>query len=146
MPRRKAEYAQLLELAEEHDRRLTLLADAADQWLALGDLRRAATIYDGLTLLAPNDPTGFLGLAETYLAAGRHLAAAEQVLKAIHAWHCDRITMARAYFLRFVALQAVGAHADATRALKLMIKLDPDGLARTLAQQSARPTARGARS
>ena len=137
MPRRKAEYAQLLNLALENDRRLALLAEAAEQWLALGDLRRAALIYDGLTLLAPNDPTGYLGLAETYLAAGRPADAAQQARKAIHAWHCDRVTMARAYFLCFVAWRARGARTEAKRALEMVAQLDPDGLARTLAEHNS---------
>ena len=132
MPRKPAEYAMALGLAAEFDRRLAFLADAADVWLARGDLRRAAEVYDGLSLLAPNDPTGPLGLAEVFLIAERWSEAAAQARRAIHAWHCDRAQMTRGYLLTALALQRLGRIDEARRAADVVMKLDPEGMGGSL--------------
>lgn len=125
MPARPTRYATLLGFVAG-DQRLAVLAEAALALRERGEPAQAERIYAGLALLAPNDPSAPLGLAELAADAGDWNVALRQARRAMHAWNCDREPMAAAAALRGKALAALGRVAEANRWLRIAAELEPD--------------------
>jgi len=131
MPAQPARYAQLLGL-EAGDDRLALLAEAGLACRVRGEYEEARRIYDGLALLAPNDPAGPLGLAEIAAAEGQWADTERHAKAAMHAWHCDRESLIEAARLRGRALLMTGRRNEAERFARIAVDLSPSSVAESV--------------
>ncbi len=128
-------FVKLLGLTAPDDRRLKVLAEAAQYLQVSGRLDEAGRLYEALTLLAPRHPLGPLGLAEIALVRGEAALAERWARQAIRALECDCKTMALAYY-RLAQACAAREHVDAAaEALGHVLTLDPDGLGAAIAER-----------
>lgn len=117
--------AESLGIEKAGDERLRLLGEAAYMWMYLGNYDQAACIFEGLTVLAPSDPAGHLGLSEVHLKKGRYKDAQKHVDRALQCRYADRHTTAYAYIVRGQALIGRNKPREAAKAWKKAEKLDP---------------------
>lgn len=113
---------------------LQLLGEAGFLWSYLGQWRQATDVFDALIALAPNDPCGYLGLAEVHLMQSQYPQAqklAEQAAKAAvgrpNANKGDRATAARAYIIAGKALIHQQRGEQAKQTFMKAMELDPNG-------------------
>ena len=138
-------FARTLRIDPQGDDRLRFLGEAAYAWLYAGHLDKAAAIFDGLTVLAPNDPVGHLGIADVLLSNGRHEDACDAVALAVRAANIDRRTMACAYAVRGQALLGLGRRIEAEVAWRAAGELDPSNAWTDLAEALSKATRRDRR-
>ena len=120
----KTSFKDLLGIAAQGDEQLSFLGEAAYLWMYLQDYEKAGQVFDGLTAIAPNDPVGYLGLAEVYLRQGKHKEADRAANKAVRSKNVSRRTMAYAYVVLGQALAGQEKLKEAERAWKKAIGLD----------------------
>ena len=123
---KKTAFKEMLGVADQGDRQLCFLGEAAYLWMYLQNNEKAAQVFDGLTLIAPNDPVGHLGLAEVYLRQGRHREAERAATKAARSKNVSRRTMAYAYVVLGQAYAGQEKVKEAERAWERAIELDAD--------------------
>src|SRR5207253_1395157 len=80
-----------------------------------------------LTLVAPGDPVGYLGLAASYMSQQKFRDAERSAAQATRASRIDRRTLAYAYKLRGRALIQLNKPRDAEKALRKAVEMDPTG-------------------
>src|SRR5256885_9935442 len=83
---------------------LQFLAESAYLWSYRGQHDKAVPMFEALTLLAPSDPIGYLGMAEAYLSQRKFKEADRAADQAARTPRIDRQTLAFAYKLRGKAL------------------------------------------
>lgn len=120
-------YARRLGIKPQGDSQLFFLAEAAYLWFYLGAPRRAEQIFQGLTVLAPNDPIGFVGLAELLLASGEWRGAAVHARSAISSQNIRRQGLAFAYYLLGQAELGQANLTEAERCFDRVMELDGTG-------------------
>jgi tetratricopeptide (TPR) repeat protein len=111
---------------------LQFLAESAYLWAYRGQPDKAIPMFEALTLLAPGDPIGFLGMAEAYVSQKKFAQADRLADQAARTERIDRRTLAFAYKLRGKALIQLNKPRDAEKALTKAIEMDakgPEGLA-----------------
>jgi tetratricopeptide (TPR) repeat protein len=113
---------------------LQLLGEAGFLWSYLGQWQQAADVFNALVTLAPNDPCGYLGLAEIHLMQSQYPQAqklAEQAAKAAvgrpNPNKGDRAAAARAYVIAGKALIHQHRGPDAKQTFLKAMELDPNG-------------------
>jgi tetratricopeptide (TPR) repeat protein len=106
---------------------LQFLAESAYLWAYRGQYEKAIPIFEALTILAPSDPLGYLGIAEMHLSRGKFREADRAADQAARASRVDRRTMAFAYKLKGKALLQLNKPADAEKALRRAMEMDPSG-------------------
>ncbi len=132
---KKTSFKDLLGIAAQSDQRLSFLGEAAYLWMYLQDYEKAAQVFDGLALIAPNDPVGHLGLAEICVRQGKHKEADKAARRAVQSKNVSRRTMAYAYVILGQALAGQEKLKEAEHAWEKAIGLDAKaeeaGLARS---------------
>ncbi|MBK8095864.1 MAG: hypothetical protein IPK26_02080 [Planctomycetes bacterium] len=127
-----------LGLGRDHGRQLQWLAESGFMALALEQRERARRIFAGLQVLAPDEPVGWLGLAELELAAGRPDAARDEVDLALRKPNCELDKMIWAWRLRAHVCAALGDADGQIAAEDAVLRLQPDGpVALAIAQERA---------
>lgn len=113
---------------------LQFLGEAGFLWSYLGRWQEAAEVFQALVTLAPNDPCGYMGLAEVHLMQSQYPQAqrlAEQAAKAAvgrpNANKGDRAAAARAYVVAAKAMIHQGRGIDAKQTFMKAMELDPNG-------------------
>ena len=106
---------------------LQFLAESAYLWSYRGSYDKAVPIFEALTMLAPGDPVGHLGLASVYLSQRKFREADKAADRASRAARIDRRTLAYAYKLRGKAMVQLKKPRDAEKALRKAAEIDPDG-------------------
>jgi tetratricopeptide (TPR) repeat protein len=127
--------ADALGLKQPGNELLRFLGEAAYLWSCRGQLEKAAEIFQAITILAPNDPVGFIGLAECHLTQRRYREADKSAEAAIRTSGIDRRTTAFAYKLRGKALMQLNRLKDAQKALQRAAEIDPGGAEGKTAEQ-----------
>lgn len=138
MPLQKTTFAEALGLNLAGDDQLRFLGEAAYRWFGFGQLDRAAAIFEGLTVLAPNHPAGPLGLTEVFLAQKKFQEAVEAGRAALKKEHLDRPTMAYAYVLLGQAQVGLNKLPQARKAWETALELESDGPTAELAREGLR--------
>lgn len=141
---KKTTFTELLGIEAQGDPQLSFLGEAAYLWMYLENHEKAAQVFDGLTLVAPNDPAGYLGLAEVHLRQGKHKEAEKAAKKAVQSKNVSRRTMAYSYVILGQALVAQEKSKEAERAWEKAVDLDSQAEEAALAR-SWIETARAAR-
>ena len=119
--------ADVLGLKQPGNEALQFLAEAAYLWSYRGDFDKAVTIFEAITVLAPDDPVGFLGLAECYLTQRKYREADKSAEAATRTSNIDRRTTALAYKIRGKALMQLNKLKDAQKALQRASEIDAGG-------------------
>jgi tetratricopeptide (TPR) repeat protein len=114
---------------------LQFLAESGYLWSYRGKFDKAVPIFEALMALAPSDPVGYMGLAETYMSAGKFKDADRIAEQAARTSRIDRRTLAFAYKLRGKALMQLKKSKDAEKLLRKAVELDPKGEEGRAAQQ-----------
>ena len=135
-----ARFARRLGIPPAGDAQLRFLAEAGHLWLELNFPAKAAVVFQGLTLLAPNDPVGFLGLAELYLGVGRWQQAAACANRAVACANTDRQALAYAYFLLSQAAPRLGGPHEAEALRQKALALDGRGCVGALVRSYSEET------
>ena len=120
---------QELGLDADGHAQLRWLAESAYLTLLRGDYAQARTIFGGLQALAPDEPVGFIGMAEAQLAAGDARAALAEIESALLAAHCDVEKMAHAYQVRAEVCERIGDQEGTQAAEDTVLGLSPSGAA-----------------
>ena len=114
---------------------LQLLGETGFLWSYLGRWQEAQCVFDALTRLIPNDPVGYLGLAEVSLMQNQYAEAhkhAQQASKAAITRPApndvDRATAARGYVISAKALMHQDDTKGAADAFMKAVELDPSGV------------------
>jgi tetratricopeptide (TPR) repeat protein len=106
---------------------LQFLAEAAYLWSYRGKLDKAQAIFEALTVLAPDQPVGHLGLAEAWMSQQKFREAEKAAELATRSNAADRRTMAFAYKLRGKALMQLNKPKEAEKAWQRAAELDANG-------------------
>ncbi|MGA2498831.1 MAG: hypothetical protein ABSH20_13900 [Tepidisphaeraceae bacterium] len=123
----KQSFAALLGLKSENADALRFLGEAAYLWWYLRNFDKALIIFEAITLLAPNDPVGFLGCAETLLEKGSHKEAERAATQATRTANINRRSMAFAHVLRGQAMFGLNNPGQAEKAWQKASELAPEG-------------------
>jgi tetratricopeptide (TPR) repeat protein len=123
---KKMPFTELLDLAPEADERLSFLGEAGYLWMYLQDYDKAAQVFDGLALVAPNDPVGHLGLAEVYLRQGKYKQADKAASQAVRRKNVSPQTMAYSHVILGQALAAQEKREEAIKVWEKAAELDPN--------------------
>lgn len=125
---------------EDGPRQLQWLAETAVLAISLGQGERAAQIYRGLQVLAPNEPIGWVGLAGLLLPD-----QAEDALGlvdiALRKPHCELEKMVWCYRVRAMACQALGDVQGRDAAEAAVLRLEPAGAASSGVREAQRQRA-----
>jgi tetratricopeptide (TPR) repeat protein len=106
---------------------LKFLAESAYLWSYRGQHDRAIPLFEAIVALAPGEPIGQLGLAQTFLSLGKFREAERAADLASRAASIDRRTLSYAYKLRGKALIQLNKPRDAEKALRRAAEMDPNG-------------------
>lgn len=114
---------------------LQFLGEVGFLWSYLGRWQEAADAFGALIALVPNDPTGYLGLAEVHLMQNQYPQAQKQAEQAARAAitrpspnGIDRATAARAYIIAGKALLHMNKPQEAKQTFMKAMELDPNGV------------------
>ncbi|MFT4538971.1 MAG: tetratricopeptide (TPR) repeat protein [Planctomycetota bacterium] len=119
----RTNFAELLQLEAQNFESLRFLGEAAYLWFYRREERKAATIFEGLTELALNDP---VGLCELHMTAGRYREAERAAQKATRVSSIDAATMAYAYSQQGQALLRARKIPQAEKVLMEALEVDPE--------------------
>ena len=106
---------------------LRFLAEAGFLWLDLLRNEPAESIFSAIVTLAPNDPTGHVGLAEVKRRRGDFAGALASLDKAAKAPHADAKSLAMTYRKRGEVHVLQKKPDLAEKAFLKAASLDPDG-------------------
>lgn len=119
--------ATTLKLTGGGNERLRMLGESAYLCLYQALLPDAERLFEALRVLAPDDPTGWLGLAEVRVAQQRWKDADRLAAEAAERPGADRERTSFAYTLRAKALDRLGKAREALRMLERAASMDPAG-------------------
>ncbi len=132
-----------LGLDQDGPRQLQWLAESALLAISFGQEDRAAQIYRGLQVLAPNEPIGWVGLAGLLLP-DRAEDALGLVDVALRKSHCELEKMVWCYRVRAMACQALGDVTGRDAAEAAVLRLLPTGAASSSVREAQRQRLTGA--
>jgi len=115
------------------------LAEAGYMWLYKSCCDEASAVFAALTVLAPDEGIGFVGLAESELAADRARPAEEAARKASR-MNADRASTAYAYVVLGRAQRARGRPKQALQSLSRAARIDRSGKVGALAHHESEQT------
>jgi tetratricopeptide (TPR) repeat protein len=123
----KQSFADLLGLKSSNAQALQFLGEAAYLWMYVGQYDKASKVFEALSILAPNDPVGYLGCAEIMLNQGKFKESEKAAQQASQAANIARGPLAFAHVLRGQALMGQSKAKDAEKAWQKACEIDPDG-------------------
>ncbi|MFZ4576234.1 MAG: tetratricopeptide repeat protein [Phycisphaerales bacterium] len=106
---------------------LSIIGEAGHAWIAMGQPARARVAFEGLVSLTPDDPSGWLGLAQVALDLSEWKQAELAAAEATRRPYSTPATAALGYLLRARAAMGMKKHKDAIRYLKTVVELEPKG-------------------
>jgi tetratricopeptide (TPR) repeat protein len=106
---------------------LRFLAEAGFLWLDLMRPEPAEAIFNALVTLAPNDPTGYVGLADVRRRNGDVSGALSQLDKAARAPHADALALATIFRKQGEMHILLKKAAAAEKAFAKVVQIAPDG-------------------
>ena len=121
------DFSDLLDLKAGDFRQLRFLGEAAYVLMYRGQSEEAASVFQALQAIAPNDPVGYLGLAEIHLLRDEYQEADRAARQAARVRNVNQYTMALAY--SFMARAALDRHnlEAAEKAWRQAEHVDPGG-------------------